>query len=233
VTGKVKKAIDYFTETHYQLGKFRGRNHEALATTLGGGYTFDKVAWKPRLGYEFDWSPGDPTPAGHFSAPGVLKISGNKHRTFHNFYPTNHALYGYADLMSWKNMQGHKFSVKTFPTKKLTAWADFWAFKLDQGADGWYHAGQGVMPGRGPSIVNGKTTAANFNQRRTENIGKELDLTATYSLYKNVGLMGGYSRLFSGAGVASGNTTGTGASTQTRLSDDDTDWGFLQLTVSF
>lgn len=237
VVGKVKKAIDYFTETHYQLGKFRGRNHEALATAIGGGYTFDKVMWKPRLGYEFDWSPGDPTPAGHFQENAARtavtqKATGNKHRTFHNFYPTNHALYGYADLMSWKNMQGHKFSIKTFPTKKLTAWADFWMFKLDQGADGWYNAGQGVMPGRAPSAVNGKTTAANINQRRTENIGNELDLTATYSLYKNVGLMGGYSRLFSGAGVPSGATTGLN-NVQTRVSDDDTDWGFLQLTVAF
>ncbi|MBI5125305.1 MAG: alginate export family protein [Planctomycetes bacterium] len=236
VVGKIKKAIDYFTETHYQLGKFRGRNHEALATAVGGGYTFDKVMWKPRLGYEFDWSPGDPTPAGHFHADGTQKFTGNKHRTFHNFYPTNHPLYGYADLMSWKNMQGHKFQIKTFPTKKLTAWADIWAFKLDQGADGWYNAGQGIMPGRGPSGVNGKTTAANFNQRRTENIGKELDLTMTYSLYKNVGLMGGYSKLFSGSGVPSGNATtqaGGTTSTQTGLSGEDTDWGFLQLTVSF
>ncbi|HHT9141251.1 MAG TPA: alginate export family protein [Candidatus Tripitaka californicus] len=230
VVGKVKKAIDYFTETHYQLGDFRGRSHEALATTIGGGYTFDKVAWKPRLGYEFDWSPGDPTPGGHFNSDGTQKRSGNKHRTFHNFYPTNHALYGYADLMSWKNMMGHKFSIKVFPTKKLTAWVDFWSFKLDQGADGWYHAGQGVMPGRAPQLLNGKPTGA--NQTSTENIGKEFDLTMTYSLYKNVGLMGGYSRLFSGAGVPAGTTTGTN-NVQTNLSDADTDWGFLQLTVSF
>ena len=224
VTGKIKKAIDYFTENHFQLGKFRGRNHEALATVVGAGYTFDKVAWKPRLGYEFDWSPGDPTPAGHFNANGTQKITGNKHRTFHNFYPTNHAHYGYIDMMSWKNMMAHRFQIKTFPTKKLTMWADFWTFKLDQGADGWYHAGQGPMPGRAASATN---------TERVRNLGKELDLTATYSLYKNVGLMGGYSRFFSGGGIPNGTTTADTGTAQIGLSDDDTDWGFLQLTVSF
>ncbi|MDI6760800.1 MAG: alginate export family protein, partial [Candidatus Brocadiaceae bacterium] len=201
--GKVKKAIDYFAEYHYQLGDFRGLSHEAMAGVIGGGYTFDKVAWKPRLGYEFDYSPGNAKPAN------------KKHRTFHNFYPTNHAHYGYADLMSWKNMQAHRFQIKTFPTKKLTAWVDFWTFKLDQGADGWYHAGQGAMPGRGASATNAD---------RTTNLGKEIDLTATYSLYKNVGLMTGYSKFL--AGPAARRTDGSNA-------DGDTDWGFLQLTVSF
>ena len=226
--GKIKKAIDYFTENHFQLGSYRGRDHQAFATAIGGGYTFDKVMWKPRLGYEFDWSPGDPTPAGHFyttsTGATAQRVTGNKHRTFHNFYPTNHPQYGYADLMSWKNMQGHKFSIKTFPTKKLTAWADFWMFKLDQGADGWYHAGQGAMPGRAASATN---------TDRTRNLGNELDLTATYSLYKNVGLMGGYSKLFSGAAIPHGATTSDTGTAQTGLSDDDTQWGFLQLTVSF
>lgn len=243
--GKVQKAIDYFSEYHYQVGDFRGRTHAAMAGALGGGYTFDKVMWKPRLGYEFDWSPGDPTPGGHFNADGTQKLAGNKHRTFHNFYPTNHAHYGYIDMMSWKNMRAHKFQLKTFPTKKLTAWADFWMFRKDQSADGWYNAGQGAMPGATPSLTNGKFVAGRSlatDQRDISNLGKELDLTMTYSLYKNVGLMAGYSRFFSGAGIPNGSgsgataiTTAAGgvAATQTNLSDEDTDWGFLQLTVAF
>jgi hypothetical protein len=208
VVGKVGDPIDYFTEYHYQTGDFRGRAHEAMAGVIGGGYQFTKVGWKPRAGYEFDWSPGDPRPRP------AADPSGNKHRTFHNFYPTNHAHYGYADLMSWKNMQAHRFQVKVWPTKKLVAWVDFWKFNLDQGKDAWYHAGQGQI-GRGQNTGN---------VERTTNLGSEIDLTATYSLYKNVGIMTGYSRFLGGA--AARRSDGS-------RSDGDTNWGFVQLTVSF
>ncbi len=200
--GKVGKPVDYFAEYHYQIGDFRGNAHEAHAGVIGAGYKVDQIMWKPRFGYEFDWSPGDPRP---------IQSGSNKHRTFHNFYPTNHAHYGYADLMAWKNMMGHRFQIKVFPTKKLTAWVDLWKFNIDQSRDAWYHAGQGPL--RAQSTFD-----------RTENLGKEVDLTLNYSLYKNVGILTGYSRFLGGA--AARRVDGS-------RSDGDTNWGFVQLTVSF
>lgn len=204
--GKIGKPIDYFAEYHFQTGEFRGRAHEAMAGAIGAGYQFQNVMWKPRIGYEFDWSPGDGGP------------QRGKHRTFHNLYPTNHAHYGYIDMMSWKNMIAHKGSIKVFPTKKLTAWVDFWNFSLDNTNDGWYNAGQvGLLmmsPTSGGEVGN--------------HLGNEIDLTLKYDLYKNVGILAGYSRFISGTFIRKLAPLASPVA-----SDDDTDWGYLQLTVSF
>ncbi len=209
--GRIGKPIDYAVEYHFQTGEWRGRAHEAMALAIEAGYQFQNVMWKPRLGYEFDWSPGD---------GGANR---GKHHTFHNFYPTNHKHYGYIDLVSWKNIVAHRFQAKVWPTKKLTAWVDFWNFSVENSNDAWYNAGQvGLLrmsPTAGGEIGN--------------HLGNEIDLTVNYSLYKNVGILAGYSKFLSGTFIDKLTGPDTVAGGVSAASDNDTDWGFLQLTVSF
>ena len=213
ITGKIIKPIDYAVEGHFQAGDFRGQKHQAQAASLNLGYTFDKVMWKPRIGYEFDWSPGNDDPASR------------QHTTFVNFYPTNHFHYGYIDLMSWKNMIAHNGEIKVYPTNKFSVWLDYWHFDVENSNDAWYNAGQvGLL--RQTSNTGKVLLPGDIGNT----LGNEVDLTAKYDLFKNVGILAGYSRFITGTFIdklAPVTKTGGQASTQ------DTDWGFLQMTVSF
>ena len=220
IAGKVGKNIDYASESHYQLGRWEGTNHRAWATSVEGGYTFNEVGWKPRLGAEFDWSPG----SGHNG--GVEDHQ--KHSTFFNFYPTNHMHYGYMDQMAWMNMKGVRGQVKIKPTKKLVAWADVWGFWLDNVRDYWYNAAGVALRGY----------SANTNNPRTpdSHLGTELDLTAKYELYDNVALQAGYSHFFNGDYLDDTALFGDDPATvgvRRGHGDADSSWGYLQLAVGF
>ncbi len=220
IAGKVGKAIDYSGEYHEQWGKLNAANHRARAGYAAVGYTFHEVGWKPRIGLEGNWSPG----SGH----GPSERKGQKSRTFWNFYPTNHKHYGYMDQMAWMNMRAVRGQVKIKPTKKLVAWADVWGFWLDNTHDSWYNAAQAQM--------RGYTTTSARPQDASRHLGTELDLTAKYKLYKNVGLQAGYSHFFNGDYIEDTNSGGSdAANTGLRRGhgDSDSDWGYMQVTVGF
>ncbi|MCP4364631.1 MAG: alginate export family protein [Planctomycetes bacterium] len=221
IAGKVGKAIDYSGEYHEQWGKLDQLNHRARAGYVAGGYTFHEVGWKPRAGLEFNWSPG----SGH--GPGDSR--GEKSRTFWNFYPTNHKHYGYMDQMAWMNMKAVRGQIKVKPTKKLVAWADVWGFWLDNVHDSWYNAAQAQM--------RGYVQPSNPNARNPDSfLGTELDLTAKYKLYKNVGLQAGYSHFFNGDYIEDTAVQGSDPATagvRRSYGDSDSDWGYMQVVVGF
>jgi hypothetical protein len=219
IAGKVGKAIDYSGEYHEQWGKLEQANHRARAGYAAAGYTFHEVGWKPRVGLEGNWSPG----SGH----GPASRKGQKSRTFWNFYPTNHKHYGYMDQMAWMNMRAVRGSIKVKPTKKLVAWADVWGFWLDNVRDSWYNAAQAQMRGY---------TTGTAAQDPGSYLGTELDLTAKYKLYKNVGLQAGYSHFFNGDYIEDTNFNAGDPSTaglRRGHGDSDSDWGYMQVTVGF
>ncbi len=213
VAGKILKPIDYAIEGHFQAGDFRGQKHQAQAASLNLGYTFDKVMWRPRIGYEFDWSPGNDDPAS------------KQHTTFVNFYPDNHQQYGYIDLMSWKNVIAHNGQIKVYPTSKLSMWVNYWHFDVENSNDGWYNAEQVMLLRKRPT---NPADIGNF-------LGQEVDFAAKYDLFKNVGVMAGYSRFFAGTFIdkLTGSSSLRDTSEPGLFSNQDTDWGFLQLLVSF
>ncbi|MEK7368641.1 MAG: alginate export family protein, partial [Planctomycetota bacterium] len=223
IAGKVGKNIDYASESHYQLGRFYGMNHRAWAASVEGGYTFNEVGWKPRLGAEFDWSPGSGHGRGH--------RRGQKHKTFFNFYPTSHLHYGYMDQMAWMNMKAFKTQIKVKPTKKLVAWADVWGFWLDNVHDNWYSAA-GVVAGAAMRGFTPGTAARN----PSSHLGTELDLTAQYQLYDNVALQAGYSHFFNGDYLKDTASVGSDPATEgvrRGHGDSDSSWGYLQLAIGF
>lgn len=174
--GKLTKSevVDYSAEFAIQTGHAPlGKDQQAFATHVGGGYTFLSCPATPRVGIEYNFSTGDENP------------DDDKNETFDNLFPTNHPHYGYMDLFSWRNMHNIKLSADAKPLEKLKLQCDLHFFWLDETAGGWFNAGGATIRPGTPNNVD------NF-------VGEELDLTAIYRLNKHVVFMAGYSHFFSG-----------------------------------
>jgi len=166
-------AVDYTIESHAQVGEYGDQDQQAWAFAGRTGYTFKDVAWKPRLGFEYDFASGDDDQ------------TDNDHETFDNLYPTNHwqGNYGFIDLLSWQNVHDFRGNLKVAPTSKMTAQVDYHYYLLAEEEDGWYLAAGGLATAR---PAGGFTSNDN-------NLAQEVDLTVSYDLYKNVKILAGYS----------------------------------------
>lgn len=203
IDGKVPNldALDYTLETHGQVGEYGDQNQKAWAIAGRAGYTFKELAWKPRFGFEYDYASGDDD------------VTDKDHKTFDNLYPTNHwqGNYGFIDLLSWQNMHDFRGNIKVVPTNKLTVQVDYHYYLLAQEDDGWYLANGTLAiprPGRG-------------YDDDSDNLAQEVDLTISYQLYKNIGILAGYS-FFKAEDWIKDN-----------IDDIDTSWGYIQTTVTF
>lgn len=209
IDGKVPnlEAIDYTVESHVQVGNYGKQDQEAWAFAGKAGYTFKDMAWTPRIGFEYDYASGDDD------------ASDGDHGTFDNLYPTNHwqGIYGFADLVSWQNMHDIRGQVKVSPTKKLTAQVDYHYFLLAEEEDGWYLASGALATGGGSA---GATTRSGYDTSDDE-LAQEVDLTISYDLYKNVKILAGYSYFAAGDWI------------ENNIGDTDTNWAYLQTTVTF
>jgi len=187
------KPWDYYAEVAGQFGhidgpggKFFGQTTSnsvsqcALAAVVGGGYAFD-VAWKPRLGLEYNYASGDSDPNDDVDG------------TFDNLYPTNHKFYGFMDLFSWKNVHNPHATLSVVPLKNLTLQLDGNLFWLAESRDSWYRANQQQI--RRDATGNANTF-----------VGSEIDFTASYTFHKRVRLQAGYSHFFTGDFVADTGT---------------------------
>ncbi|NUO07447.1 MAG: alginate export family protein [Candidatus Brocadia sp.] len=203
IDGKIPNldAIDYTVEAHGQFGKYGDQNQKAWAFAGRAGYTFKDLAWKPRFGFEYDYASGDDDQ------------DDNDHETFDNLYPTNHwqGNYGFVDLLSWQNMHDIRWNVKVVPTNKLTVQVDYHWYLLAQEEDGWYLANGALAT---PRPGTGYDDDSN-------DLAQEIDLTVSYQLYKNVGVLAGYSFFKADDWI------------KDNIDDIDTSWGYLQTTVTF
>ncbi|GAN32918.1 MAG: hypothetical protein DYG83_00675 [Candidatus Brocadia sp. AMX2] len=203
IDGKVPnlEAIDYTLESHGQFGDYGDQNQKAWAFAGRVGYTFKDLAWTPRFGFEYDYASGDDDQ------------DDNDHETFDNLYPTNHwqGNYGFIDLLSWQNMHDFRWNVKVVPTNKLTVQVDYHYYLLAQEEDGWYLA-NGTLAVPRPGVGYDDDS---------DDLAQEVDLTVSYQLYKNIGILAGYS-FFKAEDWIKDN-----------IDDIDTSWGYLQTTVTF
>ncbi|MBE7445391.1 MAG: alginate export family protein [Planctomycetia bacterium] len=203
IDGKIPnlEAIDYTFESHGQFGDYGDMSQRAWAFAGRAGYTFKDLAWKPRFGFEYDYASGDDDP------------TDSSHETFDNLYPTNHLQgnYGFVDLVSWQNMHDFRGNIKIVPTNKLTCQVDYHYFLLAEAEDGWYLANGSLATSR---PLGGYETGSS-------NLAQEIDLTVSYQLYKNVGVLAGYSWFGAQSWINS------------NVESMDTNWGYIQTTVTF
>jgi Alginate export len=220
--------LDYTFEPAWQFGKVdspsnrgvaginKSEDIQAFAIYAGGGYTFKDVAWTPRIGYAYVFASGDDRPG-----EGAAK-------TFDQLYPTGHAQLGYIDFAAWQNIADHQIHFSVKPTKKLVVDAKLHFFSLDEEADAWYSVGGGTGFGGGLGVI--RAGADLFVDPKTgvtssvdDDLGQEIDLTVKYKLFKNFGVVAGYSHFFSGDFIED-----TGADI-----DRGADWMYLMTTLKF
>ena len=104
-------------EAAFQFGHRGPDDHEANAFALAAGYVFD-VRYRPALRFEWDRATGDGDPEDARS------------REFNNLFPTNHAHYGYADLLGWRNMHAFEATLSGSPRAGHFVSADVLRFRL-------------------------------------------------------------------------------------------------------
>lgn len=202
---------DYGFEAAYQFGDYwEGErsgpklDHHAFAMHARGGFTFEDVQWKPRLGLEYNFASGDKDP------------TDGDNQSFQNLFPSNHAPYGYMDEFSWRNMHNARLQFTVQPSKKLSAELSYHAFWLAETTDYWYRQ-NGINTQRNRT-ANGRDVraigASNF-------AGHEVNLEATYKPTDWLNILAGYGHFFAGNYLAD-----TGAS-------DDADLAYVQATLTF
>lgn len=171
--GKLGEGYDYEVEFANQFGHRAADSHRARAFAVRVNKTLDEAS-KLRTGFEYDVASGDRDPAD------------GKSGEFFNLFPTNHALYGYADLMGWRNMQDFRPHFSITPLGSIAFDVDYHRFYLLRARGPWKNAG-GVVLGFDPTGQSGK------------HVGDELDFTVGFPFQKHLRILSGYSVFWPGA----------------------------------
>lgn len=200
-------AWDYDAEVAWQMGTVNTaggrRDHRALASHVGGGYSWADTWGTPRIGAEYNYASGDDNP------------TDGSNDTFDNLFPTNHKFYGQMDLVSWQNTHNLGLITSLKPHARLSLSLNWHSFWLATDQDFSYVASQVPRAGA-PYGIN--TGAGKF-------LGSELDLMASFKICPQATLQGGYGHFFTGPYV-NDSLRGAGGSR-------DADFLYAQLTVKF
>lgn len=167
---------DYTGEFALQAGDLRGDDLLAFAFAVKGGRTFEGPSWRPRVGFEVAFASGDDDPADGESAQ------------FQTLFPTNHAHYGYADLLGWSNLLDLKVGVSARPRETLAVALDFHHFRLVDERGAWVNAA-------GATVRAGAAGAS-------RHLGEEIDFTATWRPRKSLAVLVGWSLFLPGGFVS-------------------------------
>lgn len=170
--GKLPAGFDYALEMARQGGHFSSDDVSSWAGYWIAGYAPPKVALKPHFSIEYDYASGD-------NRRGDGEVG-----TFDQLFPTNHAYYGIADQVGWRNIRDLRSGVDFQPLSKVKANFDFHFFWLASARDGLYNAG-------GALVVRPPATGAAHTD-----VGREADVYLTYTPLLQITLGAGFGHLF-------------------------------------
>jgi hypothetical protein len=179
--------IDIETLDHVISHRWGKTSFDAEAAVQGGsdnGKTQQAWAWHA-AGHE------DITPCLVFSLQADAASGGSDKdvsRTFDNLYPSNHNLYGLADMIAWKNMNHYAALLEAKPGHGWTLRAGAHEYFLLDPSDSWYG-------GTGTANVRPGGTFVNKTGVDGTDLGAEYDLEAVYET-KHIGSFAGGAGLF-------------------------------------
>ncbi len=127
--------------------------------------------------------------------------------TFDQLFPLGHAYLGFIDAVARQNIQAVHLGGKFSPLKKSAVAVTWHAFWLDDGNDALY-AASGVPIRLDPAASS-------------KHVGVEMDLTVSYEVVRGLVALVGYSHFFTGRFIEQSGPA------------DDTDFGYLQLQLTF
>jgi hypothetical protein len=213
--------FDYEIEGAYQFGhvSILGDDldiEDAYAFFASAGYTFRDMPWMPRFGGGFSYATG--TSGG--------ELGDEEFNTFDQLYPSGYELgLGHMELVGWQNIIDYRVNVSAKPTKKWFLEAVFHFLYLEEEADAWYNAN-----GNAVAVWNRSGSKPN------DQLGKELDLSAKYELFRNFHLAFGYSHFFAGNYIDDINVKtieSVGTEDEVGFGDSDADWFYVMTTLKF
>ena len=202
---------DYDFDAAYQWGDVWSGDRttpkldqSAWAAHVAGGYTFEKAAWQPRFGLEYNYASGDRNP------------KDGKSESFQNLFPSNHEKYGFMDEFAWRNQHNARVQFNVKPHKNVDLELDYHAFWLADTNDYWFRSnGFSTLRTKTPDGRDVRTIGArNF-------AGHEIDFVAKWTPAEWLKIEAGYSHFFAGDYLQD-----TGA-------HDDADFGYVMTSVKF
>jgi len=146
--------------------------HSAGFYTVGLGHKFD-LPFDPALWFYFDYASGDDNP------------NDGTNRTFNQLFPLGHKYFGFMDFIARQNIEDWNVRLTATPHEKVKLLMWYHVFHLQSASDSLYNAA-GVP-------IRTDATGASGND-----VGQELDFTATFLLKPCCDLLLGYSHFFSG-----------------------------------
>jgi hypothetical protein len=162
--GTPTPGLSYDIEGVFQAGRSGGRRHLAVAAAAELAYAI-QVPLRPGLALGGSYASGG-TP-------------GDSLTEFDNFFPTNHAFYGSADLFSWRNLLHGYATLSVAPTGvPLKVSINNHLFGLASPEERWANAGGATL---GVNAVN-----------EDRLLGYELDVNSAYSPWPWLKLALGY-----------------------------------------
>lgn len=186
--------FDFLFEGAAESGEVSADDLSATAAAAEAGWTVgEDVATRFFAGYDYASGDEDPTDG--------------EREEFFNFFPTNHPLYGYADMFGWRNIRSPHAGVSVKSGRHFGLIRGY-LFDLDSEAGPWKNAGGGILG----------FDATGESGRR---VGSEIDLLYRFALMEKVSLEGGFARFEPGAFAE--ETRGGSASS----------WGYAMLTAGF
>jgi hypothetical protein len=171
--GLALKSLDYSAEWIGEHGNDGPNSIDAWGTTLGAGYRVDRMWWKPRMFWQYDYASGDRNP------------TDGKHRTFDTMYPTAHDRFGITDQFGWQNIIAERAGLTIEPRHRWNVTAQYLDFWLASASDALYNTSGGV-------IVRDTTGKSGTH------IGQEVDAYTWYELNRHVNVGVGLGHIFGG-----------------------------------
>jgi hypothetical protein len=152
-----KTGLDYDFDVVYQFGRSNGgEQHDAWASALELGYTFEDVAWKPRISAFYGYGTGDEDPND--------KIDNRFNALFGFNQPWSR-----NDYFSWDNMNAPKIRLEFTPYQDLQVDAGYNFYWLASDRDAWQRADLRDKTGQSGDFV-----------------GHEFDIRVRYKLTKHI-----------------------------------------------